>query len=265
MKYLFSVWQELKEQLSGKSVFLFLDYDGTLAPIADSPNQAVLSSETRGLLQGLRDCPRCKIAIISGRKLEDIRSRVGIEGIIYAGNHGLEIEGPKIRFRSLVTLGYLKILQRKKAELERGISPFVGAFIEDKGLILSLHCRQADKKDIQGLKLTFDKTVSVYSAKDKIRVKTGKMVFEIQPPVAWDKGKAALWLLARQSFALKGKPDVIPLYIGDDVTDEDAFKAFENRGITVCVGESAGSRAKYYLKNTEEVFMLLKEIKGLVS
>ena len=71
--------------------------------------------------------------------------------------------------------------------------------------------------------------------------------------------------MARQSFALKGKADVVPLYIGDDVTDEDAFKAFENKGITVRVGESAGSRAKYYLKNTEEVFMLLKDIKGMVS
>lgn len=265
MKYLFSVWQELKEQLAGKFIFLFLDYDGTLSPIIDSPDQAVLSLKARELLKNLRDCPRCKIAIISGRKLEDIRSRVCIEGIICAGNHGLEIEGPKIRFRSLILSGYLKLLQRIKAELERGISPFAGAFIEDKGLILSLHYRQVDKKDIQGLKLIFDKTVSVYSAKDKIRVKAGKMVFEIQPPVAWNKGKAALWLLARQSFALKGKPDVIPLYIGDDVTDEDAFKAFENRGITVYVGESAGSNAKYYLKNTEEVFTLLKDIKGTVS
>ena len=170
------------EQLSGKFIFLFLDYDGTLAPIADKPEQAILSLETRELLKKLRDSARCKIAIISGRKLDDIRNRVGIEGIIYAGNHGLEIEGPKIKFKSLVSPGYLKLLQRIKAELERGISPFDGAFIEDKGLILSLHYRQADKKDIQSLKLTFDETVSVYSAKDKIRVKTGKMVFEIQPP-----------------------------------------------------------------------------------
>ncbi len=265
MKYLFSVWQELKEQLAGKFIFLFLDYDGTLSPIVDSPDQAVLSLKARELLKNLRDCPRCKIAIISGRKLEDIRSSVGIEGIIYAGNHGLEIEGPKIRFRSLVPSGYLKLLQRIKAELERGISPFAGAFIEDKGLILSLHYRQVDKKDIQGLKLIFDKTVSVYFAKDRIRVKAGKMVFEIQPPVAWNKGKAALWLLARQSFALKGKPNIIPLYIGDDVTDEDAFKAFENRGITVRIGETEDSRAKYYLKSTDEVFTLLKDIKGTVS
>lgn len=265
MKYLFNVWQKLKEDLAGKLIFLFLDYDGTLAPIADSPNQAVLSLKARELLKNLRDCPRCKIAIISGRKLEDIRSRVGIEGIIYAGNHGLEIEGPKIRFRSLVPSGYLKLLQRIKAELERGISSFAGTFIEDKGLILSLHYRQVDKKDIQGLKLIFDKTVSVYSAKDTIRVKAGKMVFEIQPPVAWNKGKAALWLLARQSFALKGKPDVIPLYIGDDVTDEDAFKAFENRGITVRISETEDSRAKYYLKSADEVFTLLKDINRIVS
>ena len=91
------------------------------------------------------------------------------------------------------------------------------------------------------------------------------MVFEIQPPVEWDKGKVTLWLLARQNFALKEKVEVVPLYIGDDVTDEDAFRALGDKGITVRVGESEGSRAEYYLKNTDEVFLLLKDIKGIVS
>src|SRR3989338_5935675 len=265
MRYFFSSWQELKEGLSGKFIYLFLDYDGTLARIADRPEQACLPSRAKELLKELRDCARCKIAIISGRGLGEIKGRIGLEGIIYAGNHGLEIEGPKIKFKSPVSSSYMSLLRKIKDDLEEKIPSVPGAFIEDKGLALSLHYRQANKRDISALKAIFDEIVYAYSAKDKIRVKTGKMVFEIQPPVKWDKGKVTLWLLARQNFALKEKVEVVPLYIGDDVTDEDAFRALGNKGITVRVGELEDSRAKYYLKNTDEVFMLLKDIKGIVS
>ena len=265
MKHLFSDQAELRRRLLDKFIFLFLDYDGTLARIADRPEQACLPSRAKELLKELRDCARCKIAIISGRGLEDIKGRIGLEGIIYAGNHGLEIEGPKIKFKSPVSSSYMSLLRKIKDDLEEKIPSVPGAFIEDKGLALSLHYRQANKRDISALKAIFDEIVYAYSAKDKIRVKTGKMVFEIQPPVKWDKGKVTLWLLARQNFALKEKVEVVPLYIGDDVTDEDAFRALGNKGITVRVGELEDSRAKYYLKNTDEVFMLLKDIKGIVS
>jgi len=265
MKHIFSDQAEVKRRLIDKFIFLFLDYDGTLARIADRPEQADLPAQTRELLKELRDCARCKIAIISGRGLEDIKGRIGLEGIIYAGSHGLEIEGPKIKFKSPVSSLYMSLLRKIKDDLEEKISSVPGAFIEDKGLTLSLHYRQVDKRDIQSLKTVFDEAVSLYLAKDKIRVKTGKMVFEIQPPVEWDKGKVTLWLLARQNFALKEKVEVVPLYIGDDVTDEDAFRALGNKGIVVRVGELEGSRAEYYLKNTDEVFLLLKDIKGIVS
>lgn len=266
MRYLFSCWQELRKGLSRKFIFLFLDYDGTLVPIVDIPNQAVLSSETRELLKKLRDSARCKIAIISGRKLEDVKDRVGLEGVIYAGNHGLEIEGPKIKFKSPVSSGYLRLLQRIKGDLKRKISSFSGAFIEDKGLTLSLHYRQADEKDIPQLKTIFHETIICHLVKDDLRIKPGKKVLEIMPSVNWDKGKVALWLLARQRFALKDNAGVIPLYIGDDVTDDDAFRVFKDKGITVLVGDPfEDSRAKYYVKNTDEVSRLLKDIKGMVS
>ena len=265
MKHIFSDQAEVKRRLIDKFIFLFLDYDGTLARIADRPEQADLPAQTRELLKELRDYARCKIAIISGRGLEDIKGRIGLEGIIYAGNHGLEIEGPKIKFKSPVSSSYIRLSREIKDNLERKISRVPGAFIEDKGLTLSLHYRQADKRDIPFLKAGLDEVVRAYSAKDKIRVKAGKMVFEVRPPVRWDKGKVVLWLLARQRFALKEKVEVVPLYIGDDVTDEDAFRALGDKGITVRVGELEDSRAEYYLKNTDEVFLLLKDIKGIVS
>lgn len=264
MKYLFDDWRELRKQFSGKSIFLFLDYDGTLTPIADSPNQAVLSSETRTLLKKLKDSSRCKIAIISGRKLVDIKNRVGLDGVIYVGNHGLEIEGPKIKFKSPISSRYLRLLQRIKGDLERKVYSISGVFIEDKGLILSLHYRQADEKDVPRLKTIFHETIIYYLVRDDLRIKPGKKVLEIRPPVNWDKGKVTLWLLARQCFALKDKVDSIPFYIGDDVTDEDAFQVLKDKGLTVRVGESEDSHARYYVKNPNEVIALLEDIEKIL-
>ena len=100
MKYLFSDWEKLKNTLSDKSLLFLLDYDGTLTPIRESASLADLSKENKDLLNKLSKKPNCSVAIISGRSLEDIKNTVGVKGIIYAGNHGLEIEGPKIKFKS---------------------------------------------------------------------------------------------------------------------------------------------------------------------
>ena len=96
MEYLFSHWNKLKNRLSDKSILLFFDYDGTLTPIVDYPDKAIISEEVRNLLKDLSARPRCHIGIISGRTLNDVKKMVGLESIIYVGNHGLEIEGPKI-------------------------------------------------------------------------------------------------------------------------------------------------------------------------
>lgn len=266
MRYFFEEWGRLKKVLSDKFIFLFLDYDGTLTPLVDNPKDAHLSSEIRELLRRLKDTPRCKIVIASGRKLEDLKKLVGLEGVLYIGNHGLEIEGTKINFKSPLSLHYLETLQRIKKDLaSKIISAIKGAFIEDKGLALTLHYRLVDKEDIPRLKDLFHQAMVTYLEKDKIRLKDAKMAFEIRPPVAWDKGKVALWLLARQHFILQEKINVLPLYIGDDVTDEDAFKALKNKGITVRVDGDAGSCAKYFVKDTSEVFRILEEIeKALV-
>lgn len=262
MEYFFSAWEEIKRQLFGKFIFFFLDYDGTLAPIAETPEKAAITPENKETLAALASGRRCKVAIISGRALEDLKKCVGLEGLIYMGNHGLEIEGPKLRFKSPVSLHYLKILREIKNNLETNIAPIGGAFIEDKGLGLALHYRLVDKKDIPSLKNILHKIIKTYLAKDTLRLKTGKMVFEIRPAARWDKGKAALWLLAREHFILKEKINVIPLYIGDDVTDEDAFRALKDKGITVRIGEAKDSSARYYVKNTNEVFGLLEDIKN---
>jgi len=116
-----------------------------------------------------------------------------------------------------------------------------------------------DKKNIPQVKTIFHETVILYLVRNKIKIKTGKMVLEVRPPSEWDKGKIVLWLLVRQKFALKDK-SFVPIYIGDDKTDEDAFKVLKNNGITIFVGKPKPSYAQYYLKDTNEVKEFLKRI-----
>lgn len=262
MEYLFTHWNELKDKLSNKSIFMFLDYDGTLVPIVETPDKAVISTDVKELLHKLSKNPACSIAIISGRALKDIKNLVGLKDIIYAGNHGLEIEGPKIRFESQVSPKLKSIIRQIKENLENKLSGIKGVFIEDKGLTISVHYRLVDKKAIPLLENIFTELVKPYTIRDKIKINSGKKVYEVKPPVTWDKGKIVSWLLARQQFA-QGEDKVFPIYIGDDVTDEDVFRVLKNKGLTIFVGEPGLSGAQYYLKDTEEVIRFIKQILDL--
>ena len=259
MNYLFSNWREFKEKLQGKYTFLFLDYDGTLTPIVDKPEQAMISKDTRRILEALSKSPRAKIAVISGRALKDIKQKIGLKNIIYVGNHGAEIEGPKIKFKSPISPRCRAILEHIKSDLTKNLASIKGTILEDKGLSLSLHYRIVDKKQIPQVKTILHEATIVYIVRNKIKIKSGKMVFEIRLPLEWNKGKVVLWLLARQKFILTDKT-LIPIYIGDDTTDEDAFKVLRDKGITIFVGKHKKSYAKYYVKNTQEVSKFLKHI-----
>jgi trehalose-phosphatase len=262
MEYLFSQFSKIKELLRNKFILLLLDYDGTLTPIVETPSKAIIRKDTRELLQKLSRSIYCKISIISGRKLEDIKNIVGIDGIIYAGNHGLEIEGPKIKFESQVSPRLKSIIRNIATDIQKRLSGIKGALIEDKGLTLSIHYRLVGKKDMPIFKKIISEVTSLYTVRDKIKVNAGKKVYDIKPPVKWDKGKVVLWLLARQQL-ISGEKNVFPIYIGDDITDEDAFKALKRKGLTVFVGKPRNSKAGYYLKNTEEVTQFLRSILDL--
>ena len=259
MKYLFDCWDEIKKKLDDNYAMLFLDYDGTLAPIAESPDRAVMSEEIKGVLVELSKAPKCKIVIVSGRALKDIKNIAGLSGIIYAGNHGLEAEGAGFKFESPVSWKYRTILLTVKNNLNKRLASVAGALVEDKGLSLAVHYRAADKKFMPLVKSIFREATAKYLAKKEIKIKLGKMVLEVRPPVEWDKGKVILWLLARWQSG-PGAGNNLPFYIGDDVTDEDAFKALKNTGVTVFVGKPKISSARYYLNDTAEVKEFLKHL-----
>lgn len=259
MKYLFDHWNKVEKKFENSYIMLFLDCDGTLAPIAESPEKARIPADVKKLLKKVSGDPSCKVAIISGRSLEDIKRLVGVNGLIYSGNHGLEIEGPGIKFKPLSLMGVKSVSKYIGNKLRHRLSPIKGVLIEDKGLSLSVHYRMAERKDEARIKALFFGAVRAHIIKKEITVMLGKKVFEVRPRIKWDKGKAALWLFARQKFLLKNKP-VLPVYMGDDVTDEDAFKALRGKGITVSVGRQPLSQAEYYIKDTGESKKVIRKI-----
>jgi len=262
MRYVFDDLEKIKRGLKGKYLFLFLDCDGTLAPIVDNPDKAAIAPKTKKLLGELSEKNNCKVAIISGRALADIEKKVGLKNIIYSGNHGFQITGPKIKHEMAVPAGYKKILERIKNQLENNFSKVKGVFVEDKKFSLALHFRLADRKQVPFIKTVFHESVILYLVRNKIKIRPGKKIIEVIPPVRWDKGKIVLWLLARQE-ALSKNNGIVPIYIGDDATDEDAFKALKNRGLTIFVGHTDSSLAKYYVKDVEGVHNFLKFILGI--
>ena len=145
MQHLFDAWDKVAHRLkSAEHVLLLVDFDGTLTPIVDRPELTVLPAETRGLLRALVRNPRYTVGIVSGRAMADLKDKVNVEGIIYAGNHGLEIEGFGSSFLEPVAeemRPFLQMLYRALSATLRGIK---GAFVEDKGLTLSVHYRSVD-------------------------------------------------------------------------------------------------------------------------
>lgn len=262
VKNFLNQWPIIKEGFKGKDILLFLDYDGTLIPIAERPELAILSLEMKEILNKLVKSGHFQLFIVSGRALSDVKILVGIEDIMYIGNHGIEIEGAGIDFGNFPFSQFREILEYLKWEINKELIFFKGAFIEDKGLGLSVHYRMLDLNNELIFKVFLESITQEYLSRDEIRIVSGKKVFEIRTPIEWDKGKAVLWLLKAHEEALKNQK-AIAIYIGDDQTDEDAFKALDKKAITIHVGIPHSTEAKYFLESPQEVAKLLQDLAEL--
>lgn len=264
MQHLLAAWGEVAPRLrAARRVLLFSDYDGTLTPIVERPEQADLSLGARRLLQALAGQRRFTVGVISGRALSDLRLRVGIRGIIYAGNHGLEIEGPGLSFVNPLAEEVRPLFRLLHRVLSRALDRIPGVQVEDKGLTLSVHYRQVEDGEADEVKGIFERVVTTARSLGKLRTTSGKKVYEVRPAVAWDKGKAISLLLDRYGKSKGG----IPVFLGDDLTDEDGFKVIEKvGGISIFVGEeNRESVAPYFLRTPGEVEDFLGRLLERVS
>lgn len=236
-------------------VALLLDYDGTLAPIAPHPDLAILPVETKNVLQRLSNMSDVFVAIISGRSVDNVKEMVGIEGITYAGNHGLEIlhsDGSK--FVHPVPIEQVD----KVRDLLRSLQDKVcrdGAWVENKGAVLTFHYRESPRNTHATLERQARSLIESFGFK----VGISHFALEARPPVQWNKGRASLYIL-RTAFGYDWSERIRIIYAGDDVTDEDAMQALKGMAATFRVASSSIIRtaAERRLPNTDSVLMMLK-------
>jgi trehalose-phosphatase len=252
-KYLLKNLEYLERLVKGKSISLFLDYDGTLTPIVGRPERARLSFQTKELLRALETL--YPTVIISGRGLGDIRERVSLKAMVYAGNHGMEVWSDA--FTMVFDPGRAAKDELKKLlGLLRGLPrSFRGVIVENKGATISVHYRLLDTREVKPFVKKLRGVTGPSMDRGLVWVTEGKKVFEIRPPVLWHKGRAVEWILKRAGFSL-----TVPIYVGDDETDKDGFRAVRGRGFSVFVG-GAEKEADFYLKAQGEVTPFLEWLK----
>jgi len=252
MTHLFGCLEDVFSRMKAGPVFLFLDFDGTLAPLARTPREAVLPAGLADLLHRLSTLAAVKLAVVSGRRLDDLRQKVGIDGIIYSGNHGLECKGPGIAFDPGIDESLLNQLSEMAQGLRKEMAVFKGAEVEDKKYSVSVHYRNVSAADHDALLRAVKAVLMPYQQADGFVLTYGKMVAEIRLNTNWNKGKIVRWLLDRF-------PGTAPIYLGDDRTDEDAFAVVRPLGLAVLVGEGQGdSQADFFLRDPAEVQKFLE-------
>ncbi|MBI4419718.1 MAG: trehalose-phosphatase [Gemmatimonadetes bacterium] len=235
------------------SVALFLDYDGTLTPMSEKPELATLSETARQTLEEAASTPNLDIVIVSGRSLIDLQTMVDLPGLTYVGNHGFEIEGPGITYRHDGGDRYHGALERAANELaELGIE---GAWVERKGATLSYHVRAVSDDRLTDAR----RRALAMLRRRGLRAILGHGVVEGRPPVDWHKGQAVLHIL-RQRHGSDWPSRVRALFIGDDVTDEDAFRSLHGIGRSICVGPSTrdDTTADFQVPDPTAVLNLLR-------
>ncbi len=246
-------FESLKILLHGKKPALFLDYDGTLTAIVDHPDLAVLSDTMKNALQTLQK--RCPIAVISGRDLEDVRKKVGLSGMYYAGSHGFDMLDPEGRSISRGNPDTINTtLDQAEATLKGRLSAINGILLERKKYSLAVHYRQVAVDNHDAVRKVVEGFMEEQSA---LQVLPGKMVFDLKPAEDWHKGKAIQWILQQLP-----EDDRLAIFIGDDTTDEDGFRTFrESGGVGIVVMNNVRpTAARFRLNDVQQVEDFLKQL-----
>lgn len=255
--------ETLARLFTGKRPAVFLDYDGTLTPIRERPEDAVISDRMREAVRKLAE--RVPVVVVSGRDRKVVQKLMGLDNLIVAGDHGFDIWSPTGgSIQREEGMSFEGLLRDVEAQLRSEVANIPGTLIEPKKSSVAVHFRLVPEEQRPRVKEIVD---AVLIEHPELRVTPGKMVFEIQPKLDWDKGKAVLYLLKALNL---DRDDVVPVYLGDDITDEDAFRTLAGRGISIFSGsaddpETAGrtTAADYVLNTVGEVEEFLQRLAAL--
>ena len=265
MPHLLNVWPAVSRRLENAGrVLLVFDYDGTLTPIVTRPEAALLSAEVRALLTKLSqtgDSETCRdyiVGIVSGRSLANLKELVAIPGLVYAGNHGLEIAGPGISFVHPEVRASAPALDELFGLLPGALANIPGVNVEHKGLSLTVHYRAAPDAYAGAVEEAVGAAARPFVEGQAVRLTRGKKVVEVRPNVDWHKGKA----IARIRESYPDRP--LPVFFGDDRTDEDGFAVVQEQGgLAVFVGPArSGTVALHQLESPAEVALTLRLLLG---
>lgn len=229
-----------------KGVFLFLDFDGTLSQIVSHPRDAVIRPDAKKWLKKLLKRNNIKVAIVTGRSLPDIRRKIRLHGLYYVANHGMEVFY-KDRFLLKKGSQFERPLKCFGDEMISTLAHIPGIFIEEKGLSVAVHFRRVERKYHSIVKKIVREIAEPIMKKYDLQLTEGKMLLELRPASVWNKGSAVKWLWKKVA------PGYFPVYVGDDITDEDAFKALKPHGLTIRMGMKTGSHAQYYIPSIRTI------------
>jgi len=249
-----SYFRKAEDVFSSKKPVIFLDYDGTLTPIVERPDLAVLSDEMRDILKEL--CQKYTVSVVSGRSRKDVEDLVGLEGIFYAGSHGFDIKGPGFSMIQPQAQETIPVIRKITEYFRNKFSDIEGLLVEEKKFSVAVHYRLVDEsKYLDEIEKEVRRIVDL---EKEIRLMCGKKVFEILPQIDWNKGKAILWIM--QALNISWDENSI-IYIGDDTTDEDAFRAIRTRGCGILVSDVLRtSAADFWLKSPDDVKKLFTTV-----
>ena len=251
---------EFVDRLREQRAAVFLDYDGTLTPIVDDHTKAFLADDMRLTVAGL--ARRCHVVIVSGRDLKRLRELVPLDTVWFAGSHGFEIVGPEGAANALEQgREFLPELDALERELEQRLSDIRGHSVERKRFSIAVHFRGVASADVDPL---VSAVRGALEAHPKLRLGHGKKVIEIGPDIDWNKGEAVRWVLGELNDQ---GDDVLPVYVGDDLTDEDAFRVLAGQGVSVAVRheETRSTAADYIVNDVPQVKRFLQSLTGILA
>lgn len=247
-------FDQLQKIIGRRKPLLILDYDGTLSPIVPNPDDAILPEATQQSL--IKLAAIIPVAVISGRDRKDVETKVALDQLIYAGSHGLDMAGPEgLDIPEKVEKGTLQSLQTAAGNLQEKLRAVEGCMVESKKYAIAVHFRNVAEEEVEQVKEAVLEELAKHA---DLKKGTGKKILELKPAIDWHKGKATLWLFEALKLNREG---AIPIFVGDDITDEDAFVSIHNEGIGILVGSHGEqTAATYSLQDTDEVQLFLERL-----